>query len=63
MRKLHYSTFLASFLHFTTCRQINMNSINNMSWRVKPEEVLIEVGKLFGSKTGLQKLNYEVCEN
>lgn len=31
-----------------------------MAWRVKPEEVLIEVGKLFGSKVGLQKLNYEV---
>lgn len=31
-----------------------------MDWRVKPEELLIEVGKLFGSKTGLQKLNYEV---
>lgn len=31
-----------------------------MSWRVKPDEVLIEVGKVFGSKIGLQKLNYEV---
>lgn len=44
------------FLH----RQIQLNSVNNMSWRIKPEEVLIEVGKLFGSKVGLQKLNYEV---
>jgi hypothetical protein len=31
-----------------------------MSWRVKPDEVFLEVGKLFGSKIGLQKLNYEV---
>lgn len=31
-----------------------------MSWRVKSEDLLIEVGKLFGSKVGLQKLNYEV---
>lgn len=32
-------------------RQLRLNSVNNMAWRVKPEEVLIEVGK-FG--------NYEV---
>lgn len=30
-----------------------------MSWRVRPDEVLLEVGRLFGSKTGLQKLNVE----
>lgn len=36
------------------------HELNNMTWRVKPDEVLIEVGKLFGSKVGLQKLNYEV---
>lgn len=41
-------------------RQLQLNSVNNMAWRVKPDEVLIEVGKLFGSKIGLQKLNYEV---
>lgn len=33
--------------------------LNNMSWRVRPEEVLLEVGRLFGSKMGLQKLNVE----
>lgn len=31
-----------------------------MSWRVRPDEILLEVGRLFGSKTGLQKLNFEV---
>jgi atrial natriuretic peptide receptor A len=36
------------------------SELNNMSWRIRPDEVLIEVGKLFGSKIGLQKLNYEV---
>lgn len=30
--------------------------LNNMSWRVRPEEVLLEVGKPFGSKLGLQKI-------
>lgn len=35
------------------------NELNNMSWRVRPDEVLLEVGRLFGSKMGLQKLNYE----
>lgn len=40
---------------------MRLNSeLNNMAWRVKPEEILIEVGRLFGSKIGLQKLNYEV---
>lgn len=59
-------------MSFSPFRQLQLNSVNNMAWRVKPEEVLIEVGKLFGSKVGLQKLNYEVimgkyvmtyCEN
>lgn len=36
------------------------NELNNMSWRVRPDEVLLEVGRLFGSKIGLQKLNFEV---
>lgn len=34
--------------------------LNNMSWRVRPEEVLLEVGRVFGSKVKLQKLNVEV---
>lgn len=33
-----------------------------MSWRVRPEEILLEVGRLFGSKVGLQQLNVEVSE-
>lgn len=31
--------------------------LNNMSWRVRPEEVLLEVGKTGGSKVALQKLS------
>lgn len=31
-----------------------------MAWRIRPDEILLEVGRLFGSKVGLQKLNYEV---
>ena len=39
---------------------MKLNSeLNNMSWRIRPDELLIEVGKMFGSKIGLQKLNYE----
>lgn len=30
--------------------------LNNMSWRVRLEEVILEPGKPFGSKLGLQKL-------
>lgn len=33
-----------------------------MSWRVRPDEVLLEVGRLYGSKMGLQKLNVEVLQ-
>ncbi|KAJ9597975.1 hypothetical protein L9F63_011176, partial [Diploptera punctata] len=29
--------------------------LNNMSWRIRPEEVLLEVGKPFSSRLGLQK--------
>lgn len=36
------------------------NELNNMSWRVRPEEILLEVGRMFGSKIGLQQLNVEV---
>lgn len=46
-----------------TChrRQMKLNNeLNNMSWRVRPEEILLEVGRLFGSKIGLQQLNVEV---
>lgn len=37
------------------------NELNNMSWRVRPDDVLLEVGRLYGSKVGLQKLNTEVA--
>ncbi|XP_055547938.1 atrial natriuretic peptide receptor 1 isoform X1 [Wyeomyia smithii] len=53
------STFAAA-VTYILCKQMKLNNeLNNMSWRVRPDEVLLEVGKLFGSKTGLQKLNYE----
>ena len=42
-------------------RQMKLNNeLNNMSWRVRPDDVLLEVGRLYGSKVGLQKLNAEV---
>lgn len=45
-------------------RQMKLNNeLNNMSWRVRPEEILLEVGRLFGSKIGLQQLNVEVGDN
>uniref|UniRef100_A0A182P368 Guanylate cyclase n=1 Tax=Anopheles epiroticus TaxID=199890 RepID=A0A182P368_9DIPT len=53
------STFAAA-VTYILCKQMKLNSeLNNMSWRVRPDEVLLEVGKMFGSKMGLQKLNYE----
>lgn len=46
---------------FQPLRQMKLNNeLNNMSWRVRPDEVLLEVGRLYGSKMGLQKLNVEV---
>uniref|UniRef100_A0A182TFP5 Receptor ligand binding region domain-containing protein n=1 Tax=Anopheles melas TaxID=34690 RepID=A0A182TFP5_9DIPT len=51
----------AAAVTYILCKQMKLNSeLNNMSWRVRPDEVLLEVGKMFGSKMGLQKLNYEV---
>lgn len=38
------------------------NELNNMSWRVRPDDILLEVGRVYGSKIGLQKLNAEVFE-
>lgn len=47
--------------HGFDCRHMRTYSeVNNMSWRVRPDDILLEVGRLFGSKTGLQKLNVEV---
>lgn len=45
------NTFMLCFRHMRLSADLN-----NMSWRVRPEEVLIEVGKSYGSKLGLQKL-------
>lgn len=51
-----YSRFV-----FNSSRQMKLNNeLNNMSWRVRPDDVLLEVGRLYGSKVGLQKLNAEV---
>lgn len=48
------------FVH-SNLRQLKLNNeLNNMSWRVRPDEVLLEVNRLFGSRMGLQKLNFEV---
>ncbi|CAD7015388.1 unnamed protein product [Ceratitis capitata] len=45
---------------YLMCKQMKLNNeLNNMSWRVRPDEVLLEVGRLHGSKVGLQKLNVE----
>ncbi|EDS26635.1 conserved hypothetical protein [Culex quinquefasciatus] len=50
----------AAAVTYVLCKQMKLNNeLNNMSWRVRPDEVLLEVGRLFGSKMGLQKLNYE----
>ncbi|XP_049309538.1 atrial natriuretic peptide receptor 1 [Bactrocera dorsalis] len=50
-------SFLVVYL---MCKQMKLNNeLNNMSWRVRPDEVLLEVGRLHGSKVGLQKLNVE----
>lgn len=33
-----------------------------MSWRIRPDDILLEVSRLLGSKTGLQKMmNIEVA--
>lgn len=31
--------------------------LNNMAWRIRPEEVHLESGRTFGSKLALQKLS------
>lgn len=55
-----FKNYLCISLNFGH-RQMKLNNeLNNMSWRVRPDEVLLEVGRLFGSKIGLQKLNFEV---
>lgn len=45
---------------FPSYRQLRLNSeLNNMSWRIRPDEILLEVGRLFGSKMGLQKFTVD----
>ncbi|XP_070492916.1 atrial natriuretic peptide receptor 1 isoform X2 [Chironomus tepperi] len=54
-----FFVFISS-ISYLFYKQLRLNSeLNDMTWRVKPDDVLIEVGRLFGSKIGLQKLNYE----
>lgn len=31
--------------------------LNNMSWKIRPEDVQLEVGKPYGSKLALQKIS------
>lgn len=31
--------------------------LNNMSWKIRPEEIHLETGRSVGSKLALQKLN------
>lgn len=38
------------------CRHLRLSAdLNNMSWRIRPEELLLEVGKQFSSKINLQQ--------
>lgn len=49
-----------SMVSYLLCKQRKLNNeLNNMSWRVRPDDILLEVGRLYGSKIGLQKLNAE----
>lgn len=62
LASIHIFSTSFSFFPIIFCdRQMKLNNeLNNMSWRVRPDEVLLEVGRLFGSRMGLQKLNFEV---
>ncbi|XP_050541840.1 atrial natriuretic peptide receptor 1 isoform X2 [Daktulosphaira vitifoliae] len=52
---LVFTTFV-SILAFIINRQLKLAAdLNNMSWRVRPEEVLIEVSKPYSSRLALQK--------
>ena len=37
--------------------------LNNMTWRIRPEELLLEVGRPFSSKMNLQQALSEVGFN
>lgn len=64
LNDIHPFTFFRTHAKPDGDRQMKLNNeLNNMSWRVRPDEVLLEIGRLFGSKMGLQKLNYEVCQD
>lgn len=63
---LHHTVIMDCILYRRALnfRQMKLNNeLNNMSWRVRPEEILLEVGRLFGSKVGLQQLNVDVRYN
>lgn len=33
-----------------------------MSWRVRSDDIILDFSRMFGSKMGLQKLNFEVSQ-
>lgn len=40
------------------CRHMRISAdLNNMSWRIRPDEVIFEHGRAFGSKMALHKLS------
>ncbi|XP_045460026.1 atrial natriuretic peptide receptor 1 [Harmonia axyridis] len=48
----------SSTLLFIICKHMKKTAdLNNMSWRIRPEDIILERGKSFGSKLALQKLN------
>ncbi|XP_023309722.1 atrial natriuretic peptide receptor 1 [Anoplophora glabripennis] len=64
MMILYGSFAFGVFLAFTTTlvcitykHMKTAADLNNMSWKIRPEEVNIEVGRHFGSKLALQKLS------
>jgi len=51
---------ILTYKFFLVFRQMKLSKeLNNMSWRVRPDDVLIEMGGMFGSKGGLQRLDVE----
>ncbi|XP_076267348.1 atrial natriuretic peptide receptor 1 [Rhynchophorus ferrugineus] len=55
-----FGVFLAfsSTLICVTYKHMKISAdLNNMSWRIRPEEVILEPGKPFGSKLTVQKLS------
>ncbi|XP_050297580.1 atrial natriuretic peptide receptor 1 isoform X1 [Anthonomus grandis grandis] len=49
---------LTSTLICVTYKHMKISAdLNNMSWRIRPEDVILEPGRTFGSKLALQKLS------